>query len=93
MSNLNLVKILDAPKVSIHANAAEVHRDRPINGISHHERDGEVGRRDAVVASVGLPTRLVYRDGGYTPVETYADRTQRKARWDAAHAANETPNP
>ena len=48
---------------------------------------------DAIVASAGLPTWLVYHDGGYTPDETSADRVQRKTRWDATTAANEAPNP
>ena len=47
---------------------------------------------DAMVASSGLPTWLVYHDGGYTPAETLADREQREARWNVALAANKTLN-
>jgi hypothetical protein len=47
---------------------------------------------DAIVVSLGLPTWLVYHDGGYTPAETTVARAQRGARWDARLAANEAPH-
>ena len=45
-----------------------------------------------IVDSAGMPTWLVYHDGGFTPAEMTSDRALRQRRSDKAQAAGETPD-